>query len=298
MSNHKILPFSLIVLLLGLISCRNSEEKADAYGNFEAIQVTVSSLSNGLLMVLNIEEGQLLEPHKVYGIVDTLDLHLKRQQAISQHQAVLSRIATVDAQTKVQKQQLTNLGIDRERIRQLLASGAATEKQSDDIEGAYRLAELQMKSTTTQNQSIKAEAEVILKQVEQINEQIQNCYITSPMNGIVLTKFAESGEVVTFGKPLFKIADLNILEIKAYISGDRLVDFKIGQEVQVIVDKSKNENKVLTGTVSWIASTAEFTPKTIQTKDERVDLVYALKVKVKNDGSIKIGMPGEIRINY
>jgi HlyD family secretion protein len=298
MNNHKILQISLIVFVLGFVSCRNGEEKADAYGNFEAIQVTVSSLGNGRLLELNVEEGQLLLQDKVYGIVDTFDLHLKRQQAVSQHQAVLSRIATVDAQARVQQQQLTNLGVDRDRIRQLLTSGAATEKQRDDIEGAYRLAEYQMKATTTQIQSITAEAEVILRQVEQINEQIKNCYITSPMSGIVLTKFAESGEVVTFGKPLFKIANLNTLEIKAYISGNRLVDFKIGQEVQVIVDKSKNENKILTGTVSWIASTAEFTPKTIQTKDERVDLVYALKVKVKNDGSLKIGMPGEIRINY
>ncbi len=298
MNNHKILQISLIVFVLGFVSCRNGEEKADAYGNFEAIQVTVSSLGNGRLLELNVEEGQLLLQDKVYGIVDTFDLHLKRQQAVSQHQAVLSRIATVDAQARVQQQQLTNLGVDRDRIRQLLTSGAATEKQRDDIEGAYRLAEYQMKATTTQIQSITAEAEVILRQVEQINEQIKNCYITSPMSGIVLTKFAESGEVVTFGKPLFKIADLNPLEIKAYISGNRLVDFKIGQEVHVIVDKSKKENKVMTGTVSWMASTAEFTPKTIQTKDERVDLVYALKVRVKNDGSLKIGMPGEIRINY
>lgn len=298
MNNHKILQISLIVFVLGFVSCRNGEEKADAYGNFEAIQVTVSSLGNGRLLELNVEEGQLLLQDKVYGIVDTFDLHLKRQQAVSQHQAVLSRIATVDAQARVQQQQLTNLGVDRDRIRQLLTSGAATEKQRDDIEGAYRLAEYQMKATTTQIQSITAEAEVILRQVEQINEQIKNCYITSPMSGIVLTKFAESGEVVTFGKPLFKIADLNTLEIKAYISGNRLVDFIIGQEVHVIVDKSKKENKVMTGTVSWMASTAEFTPKTIQTKDERVDLVYALKVRVKNDGSLKIGMPGEIRINY
>lgn len=298
MSNHKLLLISLIVVLSSFVSCRDGEEKADAYGNFEAIQVTVSSLSNGRLIELNVEEGQLLEKQKVYGLVDTLDLHLKRQQALSQHQAVLSRIATVDAQAKVQQQQLTNLGVDRERIRQLLASGAATDKQRDDIEGAYQLAEYQMKATMSQNQSIRAEAEVILKQVEQIDEQINNCTITSPISGVVLTKFAESGEIVTFGKPLFKIADLSILEIKAYISGYRLVDFKIGQEVQVIVDKSKNENKVMTGTVSWIASTAEFTPKTIQTKDERVDLVYALKVKVNNDGSLKIGMPGEIRINY
>lgn len=298
MNNHKILQISLIVFVLGFVSCRNGEEKADAYGNFEAIQVTVSSLGNGRLLELNVEEGQLLLQDKVYGIVDTFDLHLKRQQAVSQHQAVLSRIATVDAQARVQQQQLTNLGVDRDRIRQLLTSGAATEKQRDDIEGAYRLAEYQMKATTTQIQSITAEAEVILRQVEQINEQIKNCYITSPMSGIVLTKFAESGEVVTFGKPLFKIANLNTLEIKAYISGNRLVDFKIGQEVHVIVDKSKKENKVMTGTVSWMASTAEFTPKTIQTKDERVDLVYALKVRVKNDGSLKIGMPGEIRINY
>ncbi|KAF0131551.1 MAG: HlyD family secretion protein [Bacteroidetes bacterium] len=295
---NKNTTFAAVLLLIMslLTACNKQGEKADAYGNFEAVQVTVSAQNNGQLLFLNCEEGQSGTIHQVVGLIDTLDLHLKKQQAHSQYAAILSRLTSVEAQTVVQEQQLKNMTVDRDRIYQLLATGAATQKQKDDIDGAILLTSRQLDATRSQIFSIRAEAEVISKQAEQLTEQIRKCYITHPIDGIILTKFAESGEVVTFGKALYKIADLNSLDLKAYISGYQLSAFQIGQEVEVSIDVSKNEYKVLKGTVSWISSTAEFTPKTIQTKEERVDLVYAVKIKVKNDGSLKIGMPGEIRI--
>ena len=287
---------SMLVALISLNSCNKVEKKSDAYGNFEAIEVTVSAQATGQLLQLQIEEGQHYSKDVPLGIIDTTDMHLKRLQSISQYTAVLSKLATINAQAEAQEQQLQNLAIDKERINKLFVAGAATQKQRDDIDGAFALAKKQLAATLAQKQNVAAEAEVVQTQKDQVTELIRKCYITQPIGGIVLTKFAESGEVVTFGKPLYKVADLSTLDLKAYISGHQLIDFALGQEVEVVIDKSAAEEKVLKGKVSWIASNAEFTPKIIQTKEERVDLVYAMKVKVKNDGSLKIGMPGEIRI--
>ena len=296
MNKFKSIGINILFVLISLSACRQAEKKSDAYGNFEAIEVTVSAQATGQLLQLQIEEGQHYSNDMQLGIIDTTDMHLKRLQAISQYTAVLSKLATINAQAEAQDQQLQNLALDKERINKLFVAGAATQKQRDDIEGAFALAKKQLAATLAQKQNVAAEAEVVQTQKDQATELIRKCYITQPIDGIVLTKFAESGEVVTFGKPLYKVADLSTLDLKAYISGHQLIDFALGQEVEVVIDKSATEEKVLKGKVSWIASNAEFTPKIIQTKEERVDLVYAMKVKVKNDGSLKIGMPGEIRI--
>lgn len=286
----------LPLLASTLFSCNPDTAISDAYGNFEANEVMVSAQANGQLILFEAIEGMALEKGQIVGLIDTIDLHLKKMQAISQHQAVLSKFVTIDAQIEAQLQQLQNLRTEKDRIARLLEGGAATTKQKDDVDGAYSLADKQLKATQAQKQSVRAEAEVILTQIAQLDEQIKKSHITNPIEGIILTKFAESGEVVTFGKPLYKIANLGSLDLKIYVSGAQLADFKLGQQVDVLIDQSANEHRMLKGTISWISSQAEFTPKTIQTKEERVDLMYAAKVNVINDGSLKIGMPAEIRI--
>lgn len=297
MNSKPFLPALILLLLVAMGSCRQGNTHADAYGNFEATEYTVSALANGQLLSLDISEGDEIAAGKIAGYIDTTELVLRRVQLINQHLVVRSRLKSVYAQLQVQKQQLKNIDTDRNRITALLKENAATTKQKDDADGMYELAVKQYEVTKTQIESIENEALAVLSQVDQLNEQINKCKIINPIDGIVLTKFAESKEVVIFGKPLYKIADLSHMELKAYISGAQLGNFVIGQQVNVIIDQSKTESRTFKGMVSWVASTAEFTPKTIQTKNERVDLVYAMKVKVLNDGTIKIGMPGEIQLN-
>lgn len=287
--------FGLFMLFLSA-SCSKNNEQSDAYGNFEAKEVSVSSMSNGQLLYLNINEGDRLKLNEVVGLVDSTELYLKKLQVLSQYEAVLTKLNSINAQLRVLQQQLDNILTDKNRIEMLFKDGAATLKQMDDIKGAFSLAKKQIEATRSQTESIHAEAKAVLSQVNQLNEQLRKCFIINPIEGIVLTKFAMSGEVVTFGKSLYKIADVSELDLKVYVSGLQLVNFNVGQEVEVLIDKTKTENKIMKGIISWISSSAEFTPKTIQTKEERVDLVYAMKVTVVNDGNLKIGMPGEIRI--
>lgn len=287
-----VLPF---LLLIALVSCNRNAETSDAFGNFEATETIVSSLASGQLMQLNIQEGDLLEANQVIGMVDTIDLSLKKAQMLSQKSAILSRLSAVNAQLEVNKQQLINSRIDQQRIGKLFADGAATQKQKDDIDGTVKLIERQMIATQSQSESIRSEAIALDSQVAQLNESIRKAMVINPIKGVVLNKYAESGEVVAFGKSLYKIADLSTLELRVYVSGSQLSHFAIGDEVIVLIDKTKDKTENLKGKISWVSATAEFTPKTIQTREERVDLVYAVKVRVANDGRLKIGMPGEIR---
>ncbi len=286
---------TLILIIAGifLVSC-NSNNKSDAYGNFEAIEVIVSSQANGQVLMLNIEEGMKVIQGDTLGLTDTVDLSLKKDQLLSQESVVRARLKNVDSQISVQEQQKKNLLVDKARVEKMLKDGAATQKQMDDITGALDLLEQQINASAVQKESIRAELGTIGAQVRQVEESISKCFIISPLSGTVLVKFAEAGEITTLGKPVCKIADLDELELKVYISGDQLPYLKLGQEVEVLIDKDKSEVTTLRGTVSWISSKAEFTPKTIQTRKERVNLVYAAKVKVANDGTLKIGMPGEI----
>jgi HlyD family secretion protein len=275
-------------------ACDRNGNTSDAYGNFEATEIMVSSLSSGQLLVFVAKEGELLETNQVVGLVDTIDLSLRKAQLFSQKQAILSRLSSVNAQLAVNKQQLLNAQFDQERIHKLLEEGAATIKQKDDIDGNIKLIERQMTATKSQLESINSEAVALDSQVAQVNESIRKSTIVNPQKGIVLSKYVEPAEVVSFGKPLYKLADLSVLELKVYVSGGQLSQFALGDEVTVIIDKNKTELQQLKGTISWISSTAEFTPKTIQTREERVELVYAAKVRVQNNGQLKIGMPGEI----
>jgi HlyD family secretion protein len=286
--------FSLFVFVVFLLSCHRNDKLSDAYGNFEAVTVSVSSEVSGKILELNVEEGQELALGQAIGLVDTTDLLLKKLQLQAQKKAISTRMSGVEGQISVQQQQKTNLLVEKERLTRLMKDKAATPKQLDDVNGAIDLVDRQIASIKTQNAGIIEEQEVVERQIAQVNETLKKCHILNPVAGTVLVKYAESGEITTPGKTLYKIANLSELELKVYVSGDQLPSVKIGQKVDVLIDSDKTTNKKLEGTVSWISQKAEFTPKIIQTKEERVDLVYAVKIKVPNDGSLKIAMPGEV----
>jgi len=288
----RILSFLLIVLFL--FSCNRNDKLSDAYGNFEAVTVSVSAESSGQLLSFNVDEGQDLKAGQIIGLVDTTDLLLKKLQLQAQKKSIATKMADVEGQIAVQQQQKTNLLVEKVRLTRLLKDKAATPKQLDDINGAINLVDRQISAIKTQNADIIQEQEVMERQIAQVNESLNKCHILNPLSGTVLVKYAEPGEITLPGKILYKIANLSELELKVYISGDQLPSIKIGQKVDVLVDNDKTSNRKLEGTVSWISQKAEFTPKIIQTKEERVDLVYAVKVRVPNDGSLKIAMPGEV----
>jgi len=282
-------------IYLLLASCSGDKDKPDAYGTFEATEVTVSSQTNGKILYLKVEEGQLLDSNVVVGIVDTLDMNLKKSQAREQQLATSARKDDLAAQIAVQEQSKTNILVEKVRVERLLKDGAATRKQLDDINASLNLIDKQVASVKSQYASLDAQVSTFNKQVDQINKTITDAHIINPIKGTVLTKYAEPNEVTTFGKPVYKIADLSSLDLRVYVSGAQLPYIKIGQRVEVRFDKDEKTNSTVEGIVTWISETAEFTPKTIQTKEERVNLVYAAKVRVKNDGTLKIAMPGEIR---
>ena len=285
----------LILVTLAIISCNKNNDKADGYGNFEATEITVSSEATGKIEFLNVEEGTVIEPQTQVGLVDTLQLYLTKQQLIASKSTVSSKSANVLSQKSVLAEQLKTVQIEKNRIRNMYAENAATKRQVDEVEGRVKVIEAQIQSVSTQNAPIINDLKSIDVQIEKINDQIQKCKITNPIKGTVLTKYAEPGEITAFGKPLYKIADISEMTLRVFVSETQLPQLKIGQEVSVKID-GVEEMKSYKGTISWIASQAEFTPKIIQTKEERVNLVYAVKVKVKNDGSLKIGMPAEMWI--
>ncbi|MBL7137301.1 MAG: HlyD family efflux transporter periplasmic adaptor subunit [Bacteroidales bacterium] len=289
--NYLFLP---MILFLG--ACSDKDDQPDAWGTFEATEITVSAMANGKLLQFNIEEGTLLDSGQVIGFVDTTDLYLKKRQAIDQRNATASRKTDLQAQIAVQEQNRENILIDKQRVENLLQAGAATQKQMDDITASLNLIDRQIAAIQAQFGGLEDQVKSINQQIAQLEEAIRNAYIVNPVNGTVLAKFAEPEEVAAFGKPLYKIADLREMILRVYVSGSQLPRVIIGQEVSVMYDKNEKENTTTSGFVGWVSPTAEFTPKTIQTKEERVNLVYAVKVRVKNDGSLKIGMPGEIKL--
>jgi membrane fusion protein YbhG len=292
-TNMQRINLVLVISVLFFASCSFNDERSDAYGNFESTEVIVSSQAMGEIKQLGFEEGDVLERNSVVGIIDTTDLVLGRQLLIQQKRAVGAQLKSINSEIEVQQQQLQNNLITQERTQNLFKKGAATQKQMDDINGLVDLNRKQIDATKSKKEAIIDQMSSFNIQVEQINDKIDKCLVKNPVNGTVLVKYAEKGELATIGKPLYKLADLETMNLKAYLSGDQLSKIKIGQQVEVLYDKDKTENSRLKGIVTWIASNAEFTPKTIQTKEERVNLVYAVKVAVQNDGSIKIGMPGE-----
>ena len=275
-------------------SCSKKNNLSDAYGNFEAVQVTVSAESAGRIHFLDVEEGSQPDSGAIVALVDTADLYLKKLQLQSQKKAIAVRKTSIESQIAVQQQQKQNLLVEKNRVSRLIADKAATPKQLDDINGSIDLIDKQVENINTQSAGIAEEMEIVDRQIAQVNESIRKCFIRNPVKGTVLNKFAEAGEVTAPGRALYKIADLSIMELKVYISGTQLPAVKQGQPVEVLIDNDRKTNRKLSGVVSWISPKAEFTPKIIQTKEERVNLVYGVKIRVPNDGSLKIAMPAEV----
>ncbi|MFV5688072.1 HlyD family secretion protein [Flavobacterium sp. ZT3R25] len=283
------------LILTSLISCTRNNEKADDYGNFEATEVTISAEANGKIDFLQLEEGDILEPNTQVGLIDTTQLYFNKQQLIASKSTVFSKSKNVLSQTNVLREQLKTTLIEQKRIQNMFAENAATKRQVDEIIGKVNVLDEQIKSVGTQNAPIVNEVQSIDVQIEKINDQIQKSKIINPIKGTVLAKYSEPNEVTAFGKPLYKIADISEMTLRVYVSETQLAQIKVGQNVTVKIDSQK-DMKSYPGIISWIASSAEFTPKIIQTREERANLVYAVKVKVKNDGILKIGMPAEMWI--
>ena len=295
----KILFYNIFVLLvLFSYSCSNNNHDADAYGVFEAVEITVSAESNGKLLFLDIEEGVTYQAGTVVGCIDTLQLSLHIKQLESSIKAALARRPDMPSQIRTLQDKLETLEKEKNRVANLVEANAATTKQLDDIHAEINITKSQIiatKSTLSiQSQSILEEVEAMHFQQLQLEDALAKCKIKIPITGTIINKYIQSNELAFQGKPLFKIADLNNMFIKVYVSEDMLSSVKLGGKVEIRVDTKNNTPKTFEGNVSWISPRAEFTPKMIQTKDERVNLVYAVKVNFKNDGSAKIGMPGDV----
>lgn len=283
------------LILINLVACNKNNDKADGYGNFEATEVTISAEASGKIEYLNLEEGAIVAPNTQVGLIDTIQLYLSKQQLFASKNTIASKSGNVLSQTAVLNEQLKTTLIEQKRIQNMFAENAATKRQVDEINGKVNVLNEQIKSIKTQEAPLSNEQKSIDVQIEKINDQIQKCKITSPFQGTVLAKYSEENEITNFGKPLYKLADLTTMTLRVYISEKQLNQIKVGQKVTVKID-TQEDMKSYPGTISWISSSAEFTPKIIQTKEERANLVYAVKVNVKNDGSLKIGMPAEMWI--
>jgi membrane fusion protein YbhG len=281
-------------LLLLFSGCNDNGEKADAYGNFEVDETIISAQMPGELLFFNVDEGARIKAGAFIGLVDTMELSLLKPELIANRRATASKASNVVAQIDVLKDQLANLVREQNRAKNLIKAGAATQKQLDDIEGQINVVKSQMQSVLTQNASILGQVEALDAKLAQIEEKIRKSKVINPINGIVLVKLTEAYEFVAPGKPLYKIANTDNMDLRVFLPGSQLSTVEIGKEYTVKIDGKDGVMLNYTGKVIWISEEAEFTPKTIQTKKERVDLVYAVKLRVKNDGKIKIGMPGEL----
>lgn len=315
------------LLMMTIVACTTSETEYDASGTFEANEVMVTAKANGTILQLNVEEGMELTKDQKVGIIDPKNVELQKEQiqaslraieqktnsATPQIQVLQAQINSQRANISVLQEQLENTVRERNRTAKLVKADAATRKQLDDANGQVEVIQKQITAAQTQlatlsqqinaakenvsiqNQAVLSEIKPTEKRVEQIDEQLQNNSIESPISGTVLTKYSNAGEFATVGKPIFKMANMEEMTLKTFITGDQLSKVKIGQKVTVLIDSGDGKTKGLPGTVYWISSKAEFTPKTIQTKNERANLVYATKIKVKNDGYLKIGMYGDVK---
>ena len=293
--------FHLIIPLfvgISFYSCGSKIGQTDVSGTFETTEILVSAQATGTILALNMEEGQVLKANQQIGFIDTIQLALKKKQLRASIQALKSRLPEIDVQMAVLQQQLSTAKSEQARLTKLVGANAAPQKQLDDVVAQIAVLQKQMTATksTLKNGNDGADNEIVAlnAQLEQIDDMLRKSYIKSPIDGTVLVKYAEVGELAVQGKTLFKVADISKMILRVYLTADQLAKLKVGQKVKVNAEFGLKENKSYNGTVSWISSNAEFTPKTIQTRDERANLVYAAKVLVPNDGNLKIGMYGGI----
>ena len=297
---YKIKTIALIASIATVLTaCNNNKVSFDASGSFEAEETIISSEATGTIKQFSIEEGQTLEAGQTIGYIDSLQLYLKKKQLEAQVTAILGKKPNIPVQLSALQEQLRTAERERTRVANLVKGDAATPKQLDDINAQIEVLKKQIeaqKSTLSiSSEGLGKDVVPLQVQIEQLNDQLAKCYIINPASGTVLSKYAEANEMTSAGKPLYKIANLSNIILRVYITGDQLPQAKLNQTVKVLTDDGKGGYKATAGTIIWINDKAEFTPKTIQTKDERANMVYAVKIKVKNDGLYKVGMYGEIK---
>lgn len=288
-----------ISVSLLLLSCRNGNNDYDATGSFEATEIIVSSQANGRILTLNLNEGDQLQQGQIVGVIDSTQLYLQKMSLLSNARGVRAQQPDIRKQTASIQEQIRTQEREKARVQRLLASNAANQKQLDDIESQIDVLQKQLLALTStlekNSENISAQSSTLEIQVAQLDDQLEKTRIVSPIAGTVLNRYAEAGELATMGTPLFKIADTDTMELRAYVTNDQLARIKLNDEVAVRVDDGEGNMKSYRGKINWISSKSEFTPKTIQTKNERANLVYALKIAVPNDGFLKIGMYGEVK---
>jgi len=297
----QITNYFIAALLLMATACNRNGSEFDATGNFEADEIIISAEASGKIIQLNVEEGTELKSQTVIGLIDTTQLYLHKKQLEYSIRAVHAKQPNATVQLAAINEQIETTKREKQRVENLLKDDAATQKQLDDLNAQVDLLQRQFSAAqstlTITKQSLQSETLPLKAQLEQVQDQITKSKIVNPVNGTVLTLYAKQNEVVNPGKALYKIADLSTVILRAYISGSQLSQIKLGQSVKVLVDAPDDGYKEYAGTIKWISDKAEFTPKTIQTKEERANLVYAVKIDVKNDGYLKLGMYGEVLFN-
>lgn len=300
-SNNHLMKNKIGILLLAAImaSCNNKNDLYDASGTFESTEIIVSSQANGQLIQFAVDEGDTLNAGAAVGYVDSTQLHLTKLQLLENQKAILAGRPDVQSQIDATQKQIDNTLLDKQRIENLVKGNVATQKQLDDVNSKLAVLQAQLaaqkSALNNTTNTLNEQGNAVTAQLALINDQLKKCVIVNPINGIVLASYANASEVTAMGKPLYKIADMSVMELKAYITGDQFAKVKLGQKVKVLVDDGSGKYRTYDGEVDWISNKSEFTPKTIQTKNERANLVYAIKIKVKNDGYIKIGMYGEVK---
>ena len=283
----------IIIATILLAGCKIKTDQADAYGNFEATEVIVSAETNGRILKFEPKEGSLIEKGSEMVLIDTTLMYLQKREINAGIESVRTRIGTINAQNDIINQQIENIRVNIGRIEKMLKDDAATLKQLDDLTGQVAVFQKQIAANNTQKASVAAELSVYDSKRATINEQLRRSSVRSPLSGTLIEKYSESGEIIAAGRPLAKIADLSVLKLKVYVSGAQIGKIKIGQQLTVRIDDGNKGYRVFKGTISYISEKAEFTPKIIQTKEERVIMVYAVNIDVRNDGTLKSGMPGE-----
>lgn len=292
--------YVLAGVALMMAACGGNEKAYDATGTFEATETTVYAEQSGALLTFSVNEGDMIEAGKEVGLIDTTQTWLKIQQLDATKEVYQSQKPDMERQIAATRQQLSKAQQDEQRYRELVADGAAPSKMLDDASSQVKVLQKQLdaqiSSLSTSTRSLDKQTVAANVQIEQLRDMLRKCHIVTPTKGTVLEKYVERGEFVAIGKPLFKIADTEQMFMRAYVTSAQLQNIRIGQQVKVFADYGDGQKKAYDGTVSWISSRSEFTPKTILTDDERADLVYAVKVAIKSDGYVKIGMYGELKL--
>lgn len=292
-------PVLIILFAVTITSCSNENGRPDASGTFEAEETIVSAEASGKLMAFDVDEGDILEQGQIIGFIDSTQLHLTRLQLLQNQKAILSGRPAIQTQLEALRKELDNAISDRNRIENLVKGQVASQKQLDDANARVAILQSRIEAqqsvlqTTTTN--LSEQAEVVELQLKQVEDQLRKCKLVNPVKGTVLANYVNAHEMVAAGKPMYKIADLSEIILRAYITGDQFAKVALNQKAKVLTDDGKGSFKETDGVISWINDKAEFTPKTIQTKDERANLVYAIKVRISNDGTYKIGMYGELK---